>query len=142
MPGPTLPNWVRGYLLIQGVVATVLAVALLLAPDLMVVAWPWKITRLLAQIYSAPLLSYGVGSLLLARQRTWAEIRVATTAMLVFTAGVLLASLIHRSLFSAALATWLWFGGFTIATLFLGLLTARAFQHRPHHEALASASTP
>ena len=65
---------------------------------------------------------------------------MATTAMFVFTAGVLLASAIHRNLFSAALATWLWFGGFTIATLFLGLLTARAFQLRPDHEALASAS--
>jgi hypothetical protein len=102
----------------------------------MVMAWPWKITRLLAQIYSAPLLSYGVGSLLLARQRTWAEIRVATTAMLVFTAGVLLASAIHRNLFSARLATWLWFGGFTIATLILGLLTGRAFQLQRHQETL------
>jgi hypothetical protein len=102
----------------------------------------WKITHLLAQIYSAPLSSYGVGTLLLARRRTWAEIQVATTAMLVFAAGVLLASVIHRNLFSAALATWLWFGGFTLATLFLGLVTARALQLRHDHEALASAGVP
>jgi hypothetical protein len=139
MPGPTLPYWVRGYLLGQGVAATILGLALLLVPDLMVAAWPWKITRLLTQIYSAPLLSYGIGGLLLARQHTWAEIRVATTATLVFTAGVLLASVIHRSLFAASLATWLWFGGFTIATLILGLLTRHAWQPQRHQEALAQA---
>jgi hypothetical protein len=44
--------------------------------------------------------------------------------MLVFTAGVLLASLIHRNLFSAGEpAAWFWFGGFLISTFMLGLLS-------------------
>ena len=42
--------------------------------------WPWKITPVLASIYSAPFLSYGVGSLYAAAQSTWAEIRIAVHA--------------------------------------------------------------
>jgi hypothetical protein len=139
LPGAPLPRWVRGYLLGQGVVATALGLALLLAPNGMTALWPWKITPLLTQIYSAPLLSYGIGSLLLARRRTWAEVRVATTATLVFTAGVLLASLIHRNLFAGTLATWLWFGGFAIATLMLGLIAGRAWQPQRQRATLAHA---
>jgi hypothetical protein len=125
--GSGLPKWVRRYLLSQGLVMIVLALALLLAPGLMVPIWPWKITPLLAQIYSAPFLSYGVMSLLLAYAREWSEIRIAVVAILIFTAGVLIASLIHLALFSAANpAVWLWFGSFTIANLMLAVLAVRA----------------
>jgi hypothetical protein len=127
--GPRLPGWVRGYLLAQGGVVTVLALALLLAPGFMASVWPWKITQLLAQLYSAPFLSYGLGSLLLGRSRAWSEIWVAMTATFLFALGVLVASLLHLALFTAtSLAAWLWFGGFFICTLMLGLLTARAIQ--------------
>lgn len=126
--GIALPRWAGVYLLAQGSLTTVLALALLFLPSFMVTVWPWKITPLLAQLYSAPFLSYGVGSLMLARRQTWPEIRIAVTATLVFAVGVLLASIIHRQLFSAAeVADWLWFGGFTLAVLMLGLLTIRAF---------------
>jgi hypothetical protein len=44
----------------------------------------------------------------------------------VFTLGVVVASLIHRDLFSLSnVAAWLWFGGFSLATLFLGMMIAR-----------------
>jgi hypothetical protein len=126
--GVTLPTWARVYLLAQGIVTAVLALSLLFAPNLMVSAWPWKITPLLAQLYSAPFLSYGVGSLLLAGRQTWAEVRIPVTATLVFAAGVLIASIIHRGLFSAAdLPDRLWFIGFALASLMLGLLSVRAF---------------
>jgi hypothetical protein len=127
--GPRLPGWVRGYLLGQGLVTASLAAALLFAPAVMVNLWPWKITPLLAQLYSAPFLSYGLGSLLLARQQTWAEIRIGVAATLVFAGGVLLASLIHWPLFSLSdLADGLWFGAFTAATLMLGLMTGLAMR--------------
>jgi energy-converting hydrogenase Eha subunit A len=129
LTGPSLPDWVRGYLLIQGILVTALALVLLLAPDFMVSVWPWNITRLLAQIYSAPFLAYGISSIMISRLGTWAEIRVVVTATFVFALGVLLASFIHRALFSASnLSTWLWFGGFLVATIVLGLLTVRAIQ--------------
>lgn len=123
-----LPGWARGYLGVQGVALTVLALALLVAPDAMAELWPWPIERLLAQIYSAPFLAYGVGSLLLARRRTWSEIRVVVLGMLVFTVGVLVASVLHRALFSAAeVADVLWFVSFAVATAMLALLGARSF---------------
>lgn len=127
--GPGLPAWVRSYLLAQGIVVTALALVLLLAPEFMVNVWPWKITRLLAQIYSAPFLAYGLSSLMLSRKQTWPEVRVVVMATFVFAFGVLLASSIHRQLFSLTnVATWLWFGGFLLATVMLGLLAMRAIQ--------------
>jgi hypothetical protein len=126
--GAALPAWACIYLLAQGIVATVLGSVLLLASNFMVSVWPWKITQLLAQLYSAPFLSYGIGSLLLARRQTWNEVRIPVTATLVFAAGVLIASIIHRALFSAAdLSDRLWFISFTIASLMLALLSIRAF---------------
>ena len=126
--GAALPGWAGIYLLAQGIVATLLGLVLLFAPNFMAAVWPWKITQLLAQLYSAPFLSYGIGSLVLARCQTWNEVRIPVTATLVFTVGVLIASVIHRGLFSAAdLSDRLWFIGFTLASLMLGLLSARAF---------------
>jgi hypothetical protein len=131
LTGSAFPAWIRTYLFVQGIVVTVLALVLLLAPEFMVSVWPWKITRLLAQIYSAPFLAYGLSSLMISRLRTWAEILVVVTATFVFALGVLLASLIHRALFSPGnLSTWLWFGGFLLVTVMLGLLTVRATQAR------------
>jgi hypothetical protein len=90
----------------------------------MVGVWPWNITRLLAQIYSAPFLAYGLSSLMLSRQKTWLEVRVVILGTFVFAFGVLLASALHRELFSGAnLATWLWFGSFLLATVALGWLS-------------------
>lgn len=127
--GSRMPPWVRGYLLVQGAVTTALAVALLLFPDTMVSVWPWKITRLLAQIYAAPFLAYGVSSLMLSRQQTWREGRSIIIGTFVFALGVLLASFIHRGLFSSVnLSAWLWFIGFVLATALLGLLSVRSIQ--------------
>jgi hypothetical protein len=81
--GAILPTWARVYLFVQGTLVTFLGLALLLIPSAMVAAWPWEITPLLAQIYSAPFLSYGVGSFRLARQKIWIEVSIAMHAMLV-----------------------------------------------------------
>jgi hypothetical protein len=126
--GGAVPKWASVYLLIQGGLITLLALALLFLPGFMVTVWPWPITPLLAQLYSAPFLSYGVGSLMLARRKTWLEIRIAVTAILVFAIGVLLASIIHLQLFSfAEMPDVLWFVSFTLAVVMLSLLTIRAF---------------
>ena len=126
-----LPDWARRYLYGQGVVLTALAVGLLLAPGALADVWPWPIDQLLAQIYSAPLLAYGVGSILLARQRTLLEVRVVVAGMLVFTAGVLIASIIHRDLFSVGdVEDVLWFGLLVVANAMLGLLLVLATRQR------------
>ena len=129
IPGAALPDWVRGYLAIQGWMVTILALSLLLIPEFMVTVWPWKITRLLAQLYSAPFLAYGLSSFMLSRQQTWPEIRVVVRATFIFAFGVLLASFIHRQLFSFInLSALMWFAGFLLATIVLGLLTVRTMR--------------
>lgn len=120
--GAPIAPALRAYFIGQGAVVTLLAVALFAAPAALASRWPWAITPLLAQVYSAPFLSYGLGSLLAARRHDWAEVRIVVYATLVFTVGVLAASLVHAALFSAsAPATWLWFGGFALASAALGL---------------------
>jgi hypothetical protein len=124
-----LPGWVQKYLFVQGLITTLLALTLLLSPEWMTTVWPWKITRLLAQIYSAPFLSYGISSLLLSRKSTWPEIRVVSIATFIFAFGVLLASIIHHALFSiTSLAAWFWFTGFTIAAIMYGFISIRALK--------------
>jgi hypothetical protein len=129
LDGSALPAWVRGYLLAQGAAITLLALALLFAPEFMVEVWPWKITRLLAHLYSAPFLAYGLSSLMISREQTWPEVRVVVIGTFVFALGVLLASMIHRELFSLSkLAAWIWFGSFLLATVILGVLSTRAIR--------------
>jgi hypothetical protein len=121
-PGLPLSKVLRTYLLLQGGLVTGLALILLVVPQGMAMVWPWKITPLLAQIYSAPFLSYGLGSLYASIQRTWLEVRIVIYATLVFTLGVLLASVYHAKLFNFAnLSPWFWFGGFILSSLSLGL---------------------
>lgn len=120
--GPPLPSSLRLYLTVQGVVVTALALLMFLLPGLAVQVWPWAITPLLAQLYSAPFLSYGFGSLYAARQSAYAKVRIVLIGTFVFALAVLLASYLHLALFSTAdLADWLWFLGFGIATLALGV---------------------
>lgn len=127
-PSAPLPAWVRRYLTAQGALVTLLALALLVAPTAMMALWPWKATPLLLQIYASPFLSYGLGSLLLARQQVWAEIRVGVVATFVFSALVLIASLMHRQIFSLAeTPDRLWFVGFGLATGVLAFLGMRSF---------------
>jgi hypothetical protein len=120
---PDLPAWIRRAFLIQGVILTGLALALFFAPELMLTVWPWKVTRMLIQIYSGPFLSFGVGSLWLSRQRNWSAIRIVVAGFFVLALGVLIASLIHRSLFSPAnSSTWVWFTGFALVFVFQGVV--------------------
>ena len=108
-----LAGWLGPYLNLQGVILTVFGLMLLLLTPVMVPAWPWKITPLLANLYAAPFLSYGIGSLMLARERSWAHIRIGIAGTLLFAACVLGASIVHRALFSPAdIADWLWFTAF------------------------------
>lgn len=125
--GSRLPSWAKQYLLGQATAVFLLSLLLLFATPFMVSRWPWAITPLLAQIYAAPFLAYAFNSFMTSRQQTWREAKIVLTATFVFALGVLLASIIHRQLFDVGrLATWLWFGGFTIATLTLGRLTMQA----------------
>lgn len=123
---PALPAWIRTYLLVQGILLTILSLALFFAPNLMLTVWPWEVTRMLVQIYSGPFLSFGIGSLLLSRQRTWSEVRIGVAGIFLLAVGVLVASFMHRSLFTASSpSTLIWFGGFTLVAIVLGAAILR-----------------
>ena len=124
LPGAPFAAWAKGFLLLQGILFSLLAVLLFLVPAFMSTLWPWKITPVLAQMYAGPLLSYGLGSLFLSRQRKWLGVRAILPGMLVFTATTVMISFLHIGLFSFnEVAALLWFGWFIIASLLLVLLT-------------------
>jgi hypothetical protein len=125
--GAPFPPWARGYLLLQGVILVVVSAMLLLLPGVMVDIWPWPIDRMLAQMYSAPLLSYGAGSLLMTRRRRWQEIRAPIVGMFAFAALALVASLIHRDLFSLPdLEDVMWFAVLAAISVGLAILMTAA----------------
>ena len=117
----------------MGTVAVVLALLLLVVPSLMASVWPWPITPLLANIYGAPFFAYGAGSLYAARQRTWSEVRYVLYGTATFAIGVIVASILHAKLFNThAIATWVWFVGFGLASLcLLALIAASNGKDRP-----------
>lgn len=127
LPGPALDTWARNFLLAQGILVTLLSVALFFAPAFMSALWPWKVTPVLAQMYAGPLLSYGLGSLLFSRQERLLGVRALVPATLAFTATTVVVSFIHIKLFSfSEVADLLWFGWFMLATVLLAILTVRA----------------
>jgi hypothetical protein len=131
LPGSSLPAWSKGFLLIQGVVVSILALLLFFIPTFMSTVWPWKVTPVLAQMYAGPLLSYGLGSYLFSRQDKWLGIRAIVPGMLAFTATTVIVSFMHINLFFfTELADLLWFGLFGIATVILGMLTVHAMRAR------------
>jgi hypothetical protein len=129
LPGLELARGARGFLLAQGILFSLLAVLLFFVPAFMSTLWPWKVTTVLAQMYAGPLLSYGLGSLLFARQRKWLGVRAILPGMLIFTVTTVIISFVHIGLFSFnEVPDLLWFGWFILASLILTLLTFRALQ--------------
>jgi hypothetical protein len=122
------PAWVRLYMLIQGGVMVVVALCLLIVPRAVSALWPWQTGLLMLQLYAAPLLSYGIGSLTL-RRHCWSEIRLALVAISVFTGAELAASLRYRSLFNGpTLSIALWFVWLAVTTGMLVWLSLIAFR--------------
>ena len=129
LPGLKLSGWAKGILFIQGILFSLLAMLLFLAPTIMSTLWPWKVTPVLAQMYAGPLLSYGLGSLLFSRQKKWLGVRAILPGMLIFTAITVMISFIHIDLFSFnEVPDLLWLGWFILASLILAVLTFRALQ--------------
>jgi hypothetical protein len=116
--GPPLASALRAWLSLQGLVATVLALALFEAPNTMATLWPWALPPVVGQLYSAPLLAFGLGSFYAAQQHGWREARMVVVCSLVLAAAVLVGSYLHRGLFDrATVSAWLWFAGFAIVGL-------------------------
>ena len=132
--GPELPVWVKRYLAVQGSVMVALAVALLFATAAVQPLWPWQTGRMMLQLYSMPLFSYGLGSFILLRQRAWSEIRLGLLAMGLFTGAELFASLrFAAALNGPPIAVTLWLGWLALTTVVLAALTWRAFRLTAAH---------
>jgi hypothetical protein len=127
--GPAPPSWVRLYLLAQGSVIVVLALGLLLAPRAMSRIWPWGTGQMMLQLYAAPLFSYGIGSFILSRRRTWPEIRLALIAIGVFTGAEFVVSLRYQSLLNGpSLSIAFWFVWLAVTTGMLAVLSLMSFR--------------
>ena len=131
LPGPELARWAKNFLLAQGILVSVLAIALFLAPGLMSTLWPWKVTPVLAQMYAGPLLSYGLGSFLFAKQEQALGVRAIVPAMLAFTVTTVVVSILHINLFAFnEIADLLWFAWFIISSIILAVRTTHVMQAR------------
>jgi hypothetical protein len=125
--GPALAAWAQTFLRVQAVVFAIVGVLLLVARGAMADVWPWPISDGLAQFYGGPFLAYAFCSWQYSGRRTFTELAAIAPAMLVFTAGTVIVSLVHSELFSSSdLATWVWFVGFGAAAVALLAITARA----------------
>lgn len=122
------PKWVRVYLRIQGSVMIGLALALLFAPQLMQPLWAWRTGDMMLQMYSMPLLAYGVGSWLMMRLLTWSQVRSALIAHTIFTGAEFFACLRFFALLDGpSVSVALWLGGLAVMTgaLIVGLASSR-----------------
>ena len=140
---PLIPDWTRRYLRVQGSLMVLLGLGLLLAPKVTGLLWPWHTGRLMLQLYSAPLLTYGIGSFIFARRRAWSEIRLGLIAIGVFTGAELATTLYHLSLMDGhPLSIAIWFAWLTVTTGMLTVLSRKAFEteEAPERDHLLAAS--
>jgi hypothetical protein len=140
---PALPEWGRSYLRIQGSVLVLLGLSLLFMPQVMRELWPWQTGRLMLQLYSAPLLTYGIGSLNFARQHTWSEIRLGLVSIGVFAGAELVATIFRLSFFDGhALSIVLWIVLLAATTGMSAFLSWKAFgkEKAPEREPLLAQS--
>jgi hypothetical protein len=120
-----------------------LGLSLLIAPQEMKVLWPWQAGKLMLQLYSVPLLTYGIGSFFFTRQRTWSEVRLGLLSMAVFTGAELAATIFHFPLFDGhplSIVVWIvWLAG---TTGMLAFLAWKAFgsETAPAHNPLLTQS--
>lgn len=139
----SLPEWARRYLRIQGSLLVILGLGLLFVPQVMKLLWPWQAGKLMLQLYSAPLLTYGIGSFLSARQHTWSEIRFGLISIGVFTGAELVTTIFHLPLFDGhPLSIAIWFAWLAATTGMLAFLSWKALgkEKAPVHEPLLAQS--
>jgi hypothetical protein len=115
--------------LVEASVLGALGAFSLLAPDLAVAVWPWKITPLLAQVYGAFFLTFASGGLLASRERRPMAIRPVAASAFALAVLVLVGSAFHLDRFAPGLPTLLWFGGFAIAAIAFALALVHLQAH-------------
>jgi hypothetical protein len=125
---PLLPGWARRYLRMLGAPMILFGLCLLFAPKVMGLFWPWHAGKLMLQLYSAPLLTYGIGCFVFAHQHTWSEVRLGLAAIGVFSGAELATTLYHLPLLDGhPLSIAIWFAWLAATTGMLAFLSWKAF---------------
>ena len=117
---------------VSGLLITVIAVALLLVPELLMSHWPWDTSPLTARIMLGWFALFGVVNLGVAFDARWSGARIPVqTQMLGF--GLLLLGVIRAwgDFDTTNPATWGFVGGFTLYLLALIALYSVMESHRP-----------
>jgi hypothetical protein len=110
-----------GVFLAEAAVLGAAGVALMLAPEAVLTAWPWTVSRLLARVYGSFFLAFGVGALLAAFERRPAAVRPFLAGSLALLVCTLVTSLLHLDRFDLGAVRWVWFGGHAAGLALLGL---------------------
>jgi hypothetical protein len=114
---PVPPLW-RAYLLAQGAVLGLYAIALFLAPEPFSAFWPWRIDAFHGQMYSAIFLTGAVASFLLAKAAPEMELLAQGLIQLVIglfaILGLIIVDASRNQVNWSAPGTWLWVGAFAV----------------------------
>lgn len=123
-------RWVVVFFALQGVFFVALSMLCFFFPERLIAIWPWKISSFLAQVYSGPLLAYGVGGLMQAQRRNWSEAQFPTLGLLTGSMLALIASALHLNLFTPnSPSALVWFGSLIFLSLATALIVIRGARH-------------
>jgi hypothetical protein len=126
-PGePLVPGRARMLARLVGVGALAAAAVFLIAPQLAIDVWAWKLTPLTARVLACFVAQVGLGALLLSFDARWGAWRLLLETFLVAT--VLLAAGTARAwddLITARAGSWLYVGGLAAMALAVGALYVR-----------------
>jgi hypothetical protein len=133
----------KRYLGLQGVVLTLLACLLQFWPSVAAAVWPWALLPFLSRFYSAPLMTFGIASLLASRVSTGREARALTAALAVMAGCIAVSSWLHRDRFDfGGPAVWVWFGSLLVLGLSnLAIATSALLPQRGPSAGTPQAST-
>jgi hypothetical protein len=114
-------------------------IALLLAPEALLTAWPWTLTPLLARVYAAFFLAFALGAALAAWERRVGAVRpflAGSLALLVFS---LIASLVHVAAFDHGPGRWMWFASHLVGIALFSFALATLGRGTPRRGTVAPA---
>ncbi len=107
--GAPVPDWVRAFLGLNGVISLIVGLCLTLIPHRVFTHWPWGLTELTAQTVGAGFLTIGVASVWFVREKGWVRGRVGTVPYLLIGALQFLALLrFHSSVEWGRVGAWLY----------------------------------
>jgi hypothetical protein len=115
---PPLSRWAFGIL---GAILTVAAVLLFLVPELMLAAWPWTLTPLMARVMAAIYILPGLVGLSIAYNGRWSSAHYLLQAQAFSVILMLVAAYVAQADFAwTEPASWLFCGGLSLTLLLIG----------------------